>query len=395
VGVVLALSLAAASSAAAAEVLVLKSGGVTLKNGQFVNVKMSVKPEFNFKALVTPEGTSTPLEVEVECEGFLEQGKINFNPATDVWRIVEPHPITKCEGAPWFEVATIHNRISFTPPNIANDELSIELARSPEAVEAEEKKQAEKFEEVDPREPLRCEYVTTKNKGRFGGKITGRKPKPLEAKIRGNVALRPLPEGTGCGLKHAKWKSSYTLTAAGGPVFPAFEAAPSVSSVSPAEGPEAGGTSVEITGSGFSGASAVNFGASSAMSFKVNSASSITATAPKGSGTVDVTVSGALGTSPATPGDHFTYQAPPTVTEISPKEGLAAGGTEVTITGANYTGGSKVKFGATEATSVKVNNSGSITATSPPGTSSTTVDVTVTTAGGTSATSPADQYKYM
>jgi hypothetical protein len=391
VAVALAVSLAAAS-AAAAEVLVLKSGGQTLKNGQFVNVKMSIKPEFSFKAFVTVEGTSSPVEVEIECENFLEQGKINFNPATDVWRVVEPHPITKCEGSPWLEVALIHNRLSFSPPNIANDELSIELTRSPEEVEAEEKRQAEKFEEVDPREPLVCEYVTTGNKGRFGGKITGKHPKPLLAKIKGKVALQPVATGAGCGLKKAKWKSSYTLTAAGGPVFPAFEAGASVSSVSPAEGPETGGTSVAITGAGFSSATAVNFGATPAASFKVNSASSITAAAPPGSGTVDVTVQTPIGTSPASAADHFTYQAPPTVTEILPKVGPEAGGTEVVIVGTNFTPGSTVKFGATEAASVKFTSATSLTATSPPGTG--TVDVTVTTAGGTSATSAADQFTY-
>jgi IPT/TIG domain len=384
---------AEASSGAAAPggVLVLEAGGHMLKNGQFVNVNMSIKPEFSFTAFVTIEGTSSPAEVEIECENFLEQGKINFNPVTDVWRVLEPHPITKCEGAPWLELALIHNHLMFAPPNIATDSLSIELMRSPEAVEAEERKQAEKFEEADPREPLVCEYVTTANKGKFGGKATGKKLKPLEAKIKGKVALVPRVTGAGCGLKKAKWKSSYTLTAAGGPVFPVFEAPPSVSGVSPHEGPEAGGTSVNITGAGLSGATGVKFGAKSA-SFKVNSASSITATAPPGAGTVDVTVETPIGTSAANAGDHYTYLAPPTVTEISPKVGPPTGGTEVTITGTNFTPGSTVMFGTAAGTNVKVNSETSITATSPEG--SGTVPVTVTTAGGTSAMSAADEFTY-
>jgi hypothetical protein len=373
-------------------VLVLEAGGHMLTNGQFVNVSMSVKPEFLFKAFVTVQGTSQPQEVEIECENFLEQGRINYNPATDVWRVLEPRPVSKCEGSPWLELALIHNKFTISPPNIATDTLTIELMRNPEEVEAEERKQAEKFEEVHPREPLVCEYTTTVTKGRFGGKLFSKKPKPLIAKIKGAVAMTPRPHDVGCGLKHAKWKSSYTMTAAAGPVFPVLVAAPSVSGVRPVEGPEAAGTSVEITGSGFSGATAVRFGAANATSFKVNSGNSITAVAPAGSGTVDVTVETPVGTSHAGPSDHFTYQPPPTVSEISPKVGPPTGGTEVTITGTHFTNGSTVKFGSTPATGVKVNSAESITATSPEGSGA--VHVTVTTAGGTSATGLADEFTY-
>jgi hypothetical protein len=332
------------------------------------------------------------VEVSMECENFLEQGKVQRELATGTWRIVEPHPVEICEGSPWLEEGIIHNRLSFSPPNVATDELTIELSRTAEAVRAEERKQVEEGKEVDPLEPRRCAYVTTSNKGRFSGKITGKKPKPLVAKIKGKLALQHVAEDTGCGLKKAKWKSSYTLTYKGQPVFPVLEAPPSVSSVTPAEGPEAAGTSVEISGSGFTGATAVAFGGTNATSFKVNSASSITATAPAGSGTVDVIVTTPVATSAASAADQFTFRAPPSVTEISPKIGPELGGTEVTITGMNFTSGSTVKFGSTAASSVKFNSSSSITATSPAGTG--TVHVTVTTAGGTSATSAADEFTY-
>jgi IPT/TIG domain len=383
----------AAAAAEPGSVLVLKAGGQVLPNGALVAVKQSVKPEFLFTALVTVEGTASPVEVSVECENFLEQGKIQREMATDTWRIVEPHPVEICEGGPWLEEAIIHNRLAFSPPNIATDELTIELSRTAEAVRAEERQQVEAGEEVDPREPRRCAYVTTISKGRFSGKITGKKPKPLEARIKGKVAQQHVPEDTGCGVKKAKWKSSYTLTYKGQPVFPAFESPPSVSEVSPAEGPEAGGTSEQISGTGFTGATAVTFGSTSAASFKVNSDSSITATAPKGSGTVDVTVTTPVGTSATSAADHFTYQPPPTVTEVKPNTGLKAGGTEVTISGTNFTSGSTVKFGTAAASGVKMNSSSSLTATAPEGTG--TVDVTVTTAGGTSATSSADQFTYI
>jgi hypothetical protein len=168
---------------------------------------------------------------------------------------------------------------------------------------------------------------------------------------------------------------------------------PSVTSISPNNGPPAGGTSATITGTNLTGATAVKFGSINATSFTVNSATSITATAPAGAGTVDVTVTTAGGTSPASPADQFTYVLPvPTVTSVSPNTGPTTGGTAVTISGTNFTGATSVKFGSINATSFTVNSATSITATAPAGAG--TVDVTVTTAGGTSPASPADQFTY-
>ena len=71
----------------------------------------------------------------------------------------------------------------------------------------------------------------------------------------------------------------------------------SLSSLSPAFGPNAGGTSVTMTGTGFTGATAVNFGTTPATEFTVNSDTSITAITPAGTGLVDVTVIAPAGTS--------------------------------------------------------------------------------------------------
>ena len=84
-------------------------------------------------------------------------------------------------------------------------------------------------------------------------------------------------------------------------------APPSISGLSPSSGQEAGGTSVVISGSGFVGATAVDFGANPAASFVVDSDVQITATSPAGSGTVDVQVTTPLGSSVNTPADDFTY----------------------------------------------------------------------------------------
>ena len=80
-----------------------------------------------------------------------------------------------------------------------------------------------------------------------------------------------------------------------------------VTAVEPHEGPEAGLTSVTITGSNFTGATAVKFGSAAATSFTVSSSGQIRASSPAGSGTVDVTVTTPAGTSATRLGDWFTY----------------------------------------------------------------------------------------
>jgi hypothetical protein len=173
-------------------------------------------------------------------------------------------------------------------------------------------------------------------------------------------------------------------------VFVPGVSGPSVTRVEPGFGPASGGTSITITGSNLSGATAVKFGSTNATSFTVNSETSITAVSPAGTGTVDVTVTTAAGTSPTSPADQFTYG--PTVTTVEPNHGAPSGGTTVTVTGTGFTGAIAVKFGATAAKSFTVNSATSITAVSPK--QKGTVDVTVTTPAGTSPTSAADQFTF-
>src|SRR3984893_2930283 len=168
---------------------------------------------------------------------------------------------------------------------------------------------------------------------------------------------------------------------------------PTVTNVNPNTGPTSGGTGVTITGTNFSGATAVSFGSNAAASFTVNSATQITAPSPAGVGTVDVTVTTAGCTSAISSSDRFTYGPAPTVTNVNPNTGPTSGGTSVTITGTNFSGATAVSFGSNAAGSFTVNTAGTqITATSPAGIG--TVDVTVTTAGGTSAISSGDRFTY-
>jgi hypothetical protein len=165
--------------------------------------------------------------------------------------------------------------------------------------------------------------------------------------------------------------------------------APVVSAVSPTFGPPLGGTSVTIVGSGFTDATAVDFGTTS-VPFTVVNPTTITTTSPAGNGTVNVTVTTSGGTSATSAADQFTYE--PSVTGLSPASGSPSGGTVVTITGVGFTGASVVNFGTTALTNFVVESDTTITIDSPPGTG--TVDVTVTTPAGTSATSTADQFTY-
>jgi alpha-tubulin suppressor-like RCC1 family protein len=86
---------------------------------------------------------------------------------------------------------------------------------------------------------------------------------------------------------------------------------PSVGAVTPASGPLAGGDTVTISGANLAGAIAVEFGADPATSFKVLSASTISAIAPAGAGTVEVTVRTPAGTSVLSPADSFSYALGP------------------------------------------------------------------------------------
>lgn len=169
-------------------------------------------------------------------------------------------------------------------------------------------------------------------------------------------------------------------------------AVPTVADVSPSSGPTGGGTTVTVTGTNLTGATAVTFGAAPASAFTVNSATSITATAPAGTGLVDVRVTTPAGTS-AAQDDLFFYVLAPTITSVSPNHGPTTGGTSVTISGTNLDPVTRVKFGATNAAGIIITDSTTIVAVAPPGTG--TVDVTVISDGGTSATSAADQFSWV
>lgn len=206
---------------------------------------------------------------------------------------------------------------------------------------------------------------------------------------------------------HSSGVVNVTVTAAGGTSaagagnqFTYVATPPTVTSITPTSGSDTGGTTVDITGSGFLGASDVKFGTTSVVTYTVNSSTSIRTTSPAGSGTVHITVITPAGTSTTSSADQFTYNAtppptPPTVTGVSPNSGPTTGGTTVTITGTNLDKTIvSVKFSGTNAASFTPGTATSFTAVTPSHAAGVT-DVVVTTSDGTSTVTSADQFTFV
>ena len=168
---------------------------------------------------------------------------------------------------------------------------------------------------------------------------------------------------------------------------------PTVSNITPNQGPEAGGTSVTIDGLNFTGATSVTIGGAAATSVTVVSDAQITCTTPAGTpGTASVEVTTSNGTNGANA--LFTYiglTVAPTVASINPGSGSTLGGQAVSIAGADFTGATGVTIGGGAATGVTIVNDGLIDCITPPGIAG-AASVEVTTGAGTNA--PNTLYTY-
>ncbi len=155
--------------------------------------------------------------------------------------------------------------------------------------------------------------------------------------------------------------------------------APTVTSVQPSSGPEAGGTTVTIKGTNLAGATAVDFGSASASAVKVESPSEITAVDPVGSGTVDVTVIVPGGTSPTSSADRFTYIPTLKITTTSLPGGKVGTSYSQTVEASGGTTPYKwsLSSGSLPSGLNLSESSGTITGTpTEPGTASFTIEVT-------------------
>jgi hypothetical protein len=148
---------------------------------------------------------------------------------------------------------------------------------------------------------------------------------------------------------------------------------PTITSFSPTTGPV--GTTVTISGTKFTGASAVAFNGVGAT-FRVTSDTSIQATVPAGAttGPLSVTTPGGTGTS----GSSFTVLSPPAIASFSPTSGPV--GTSVTISGTNFTGATAVAFNGVGASFTVISDT-AIQAIVPAG--ARTGPLSVATPGGT------------
>ncbi len=175
-----------------------------------------------------------------------------------------------------------------------------------------------------------------------------------------------------------------TMSCSGSPPPPT----PAVTGLGTAVGPAAGGTPVDIEGTGFTASAAIKFGSTGATNVTFVSPTEVTATAPPGSGTVDVKVTTAGGTSSPVTTDEYTYLAAPSVTSISPSHGVPAGGKTVKVTGTGFTSGDQVNFGGVLASSSIFVSSTQMDAVAPAAVGPNTVDVQVIGAEGRAASLP-------
>lgn len=148
-----------------------------------------------------------------------------------------------------------------------------------------------------------------------------------------------------------------------------------VTGISPTTGPSTGGTTVTITGTGFTGSTSVHFGTAAAQSFTVDNPNTIDAVSPAGTGgtIADVTVSSPDGTSATSAADQFSYTNETSVTGVQ---------VSLTDSGAGDTSSYTVTFTPTTPLTAGTDT---ITLAGPTGTVFTT-NPTDYTVGGTSVT---------
>ncbi|MGW7008939.1 IPT/TIG domain-containing protein [Streptomyces sp. NPDC054933] len=182
------------------------------------------------------------------------------------------------------------------------------------------------------------------------------------------------PSGTG--------EVGVTLTTPGGTSSPVpfyYLNPPNATGAAPASGPLAGGTTVTITGANLAPATAVTFGAT-AGTITANTASSITATTPAaatpGTAPITVTTPGGSSSNSLT----FTYATAPTITAVTPSAGSTIGGDPVTITGAGLGSTGQVTFDGLPA-GFHADSDSLLVASAPPHAAG-TVNVVITSAGG-------------
>lgn len=155
--------------------------------------------------------------------------------------------------------------------------------------------------------------------------------------------------------------------------------APTITNVSPTSGSVYGGTIVYVDGTHFQSGAVIYFGDQQATILNYYGPTRMRVRTPESNvgGGVPVRLVNPDGQEAVWSGlFEYILPDPPSISAIEPAEGSVDGGEAVTIKGANFAAGSRVFFGAAEATVVNI-TAAQITVTTPPAQGEGAVDVRV------------------
>jgi hypothetical protein len=164
--------------------------------------------------------------------------------------------------------------------------------------------------------------------------------------------------------------------------------APEIAGVAPAFGPTTGGTRVVIEGKNFTREATVYVGREypKDLAFKSATELHVVTAARKQAGVVDVEVS-VPGAPRAVMKNGFRYDAvpAPVITSVSPNAGTPGGGTEMTISGKNFSKETAVLVDGKAPKTVKLVDASTLELKTPPGDAGKMVDVVVRNSDGKEA----------
>lgn len=165
-------------------------------------------------------------------------------------------------------------------------------------------------------------------------------------------------------------------------------AAPKVTGLDPASGPQTGGTKVVIEGEGFPANATVRIGREAPKHVAVKGPQRIEIVTPpcRNAGFVDVEVSSPE-TGPGVMKNAFRFDAvpPPSITSVAPNRGSTNGGTELTVEGKSFVEGATVLVGKKPAKRVKRISGSILEVITPDGDDGDMVDITVKNPDGREA----------
>ncbi|MCK9408261.1 MAG: IPT/TIG domain-containing protein [Bacteroidetes bacterium] len=221
--------------------------------------------------------------------------------------------------------------------------------------------------------------LTGTSKVKFGG-VAGKSIKVVSAT---SVTVVTPAKGVGVVDVELTTPAGGSVTLAGAYTYVEL---PTIAKVVPVAGPVAGLTSVTITGTNLTNTSVVTFGGIAATSVTVVDSTTVAVvTAATDPGDADVALTTPGGS--VTAERAYTFVSAPTISRVVRSAGPVSGGTMVTIFGSNLSNASKVLFGSTPGTSLKVVGPTSVTVVTPELTAG-VVDIVLTTPAGGTATLP-------